>query len=977
MLTSPEFGAMPAAQVRHPLLKGRQPVAGLWFPSDWLDEAARARRIVDAWHAGAQAFRFAEGDLLCFAAPVSLDCDHAIGWPLRREGQALCSAELDPAERAELPPADLWLVNGGEALALRLAQAEPLDPSLWLAPGPMLFDTFDCREALPEPVVLDVEGRTPREVLGDAVPPASAAQAEFLKALAERAQRQRVLGKAEAGPRGSPGSTRRDGGSGISMRAVAWLCGIAAALFLARALFYGLSGSTATPASSHVASPQADASSLWVSLIVFGLALLLARWGLRRNAREWDSTPRHAVRPQRAAGPSPASLKQRGTARPGRSRWRDWAARMAITSQLSRLLGRRQAAYLNRMLKMFDDGDLEQALRHAIPLGGDMQSLGQAFGTPGPRGDLSLNASPGQGASIHLGNDFEVHLRQLYRKTFEKLDREGRVDEAVFVLAELLQARQEALDYLEKHQRHAQAAELALAWDWPPAVIVRLLCLSGDWRRALAVARRDNAFASAVLQMHDRWPDAANRLREEWGQALAQQGEWLKAVDAVWPAAALREQAAAWLLAAEAAGGQLAARALVQRALLLPDTLHACADRLRSLRDDPSLHGERAALAAALNAMTGHTDASRGLVAVLMPALLADQSQGRGRFDKKTMQSLMRLNPDTLLQADLPGGELPAAEAMPLLKQSAPPSFEAPAAGAHAVLDAVLLDEGRYLVATGEAGALMTDATGRVLARFAVPAYRLVVAHSGQLALALAQRDGLWRVSRIDLVQRQVSDLGLSEIDHFAGEFDGIGWTVARGRRVQVIDTARSLRDVLWQVNDLPGVVIELSATREMEQFIVDDDMHGPSLWRYQCPQRRLLNREPLTVSPGAMSRRMLHPHLAPLSLSGEPQEDGSFELRWLGLGGMNGRLRFVTTDAGRVQAWIDSDWMVLRRFDASGDVFLHQLRGGSLGARVAWPAAAQLSARAVPDGWLLFDDQGRVLHFDTARSTAAGFAIR
>ncbi|WP_454908918.1 bpX6 domain-containing protein [Variovorax gossypii] len=988
MPTPPEFpSAMPAAQVRHPLLKGRQPVAGLWFPSDWFDEAARSRRIVDAWHAGAQAFRFAEGDLLCFAAPASLDCDHAIGWPLRREGQALCSAELDPAERAGLPPADVWLVNGGEVLALRLAQAEPLDPSLWLAPGPVLFDTFDCRETLPEPVVLDAEGRTLREVLGDAVPPASAEQAEFLKVMAERAQREKALRQVDAGPPGTaaPGSTPRGSGAGISMRAVAWLAGIAAALFLARALFYGLSGSPAVPpgasAKTRMADSQVDASSLWVSLIVFALVLLLAWWGSRRNEREVGRASRRAV-PKPGTGPGAAAssskpLKQRGTAQPDRSRWRDWMARLAITSRLSRLLGRQQAAYLSRMLKMFDDGNLEQALRHAIPLGGDMQSLGQAFGTPGPRSDLSLSGSLGQGPSINLGNEFEAHLRQLYRKTFEKLDREGRVDEAVFVLAELLQSRQEALDYLEKHQRHAQAAELALAWDWPPAVIVRLLCLAGDWRRALAVARRDNAFASAVLQLQDRWPDAANRLREEWGQALSQQGEWLKAVDAVWPVVALREQAAAWLLAAEAAGGQLAARALVQRALLLPDTLQACAARLQSLRDDPSLHGERAALAAALNAATGHTEASRGLVAVLTPALLADQSQGRGRFDKKALQSLLRLNPDTLLQADLPGGELPGTEARSLLAQSAPLSFEAPAAGAHAVLDAVLLDEDRYLVATGEAGALMTDATGRVLARFAVPAYRLVVAHSGQLALALAQRDGLWRVSRIDLVQRQVSDLGLSEIDHFAGEFDGIGWTVAHGRRVQVIYTGRSLRDVLWQVNDLPGVVTELSATREMEQFIVDDDVYGPSLWRYQCPQRRLLSREPLAVSPGAMSRRMLHPQLVPLGLRGDPQEDGSLELSWLGMGGMNGRLRFFTTDAGHVQSWIDSDWMVLRLFDTTCDVFFHQLRGGRLGARVSWPAAAQMCARAVPGGWLLFDDQGRVLHLDTARSTAAGFAIR
>lgn len=983
MPSLPEFLAMPAAQVRHPLLKGRQPVAGLWFPSDWFDEAARARRIVDAWHAGAQAFRFAEGDLLRFAAPVSLDCDHAVGWPLRREGQVLCSAELDPAERAVLPPADVWLVHGGEVQALRFADAEPLDPSLWLAPGPVLLDTFDCRETLPEPVVLDADGRTLREVLGDAVPPASAAQAEFLKAMAERAQREKVLRQVDAGQgANSSGSHHRVGGPGISMRAVAWLAGIAAALFFARALFHGLEGSSATPSSgtaarTHVASSQVDASSPWVSLIVFGLVLLLAWWGLRRNAlKVGRAAPRPVPTPRPVAPPS-KPIKQRGTAQPGRSRWRDWMARLAITSRLSRLLGRQQAAYLSRMLKMFDDGDLEQALRHAIPLGGDAQSLGQAFGTPGPRNDLSLSGSLGQNSSISLGNDFEAHLRQLYRKTYEKLDREGRIDEAVFVLAELLQARQEALDYLEKHQRHAQAAELALAWDWPPAVIVRLLCLAGDWRRALAVARRDNAFASAVLQMQERWPDAANRLREEWGQALAQQGEWLKAVDAVWPVAALREQAATWLLAAEAAGGQLAARALVQRALLLPDTLQACAARLQSLRDDPLLHGERAALAVALNAASGHTDASRGLVAVLMPALLADQSQGLGRLDKKALQSLMRLNADTLLQADLPGGELPGIEAKPLAKQSTMPMFEAPAAGVHAVLDAVLLDEGRYLIATGEAGAVMTDNTGRVLARFAVPAYRLVVAHSGQLALALAQRDGLWRVSRIDLVQRQVSDLGLSEIDHFAGEFDGIGWTVARGRRIQVIDTGRSLQDVLWQVSDLPGVVTDLLVTREVEQFIVDDESLGPCLWRYQCPQRRLLSREPLAISARELSRRLLHPQSIPLGLSGEHVEDGRFELNWLGPGGMNGRVRFSTTDASELQSWIDRDWLVLRPSDAPRDVLLYQLRGGSVGASVAWPLDAGVHARPVTNGWLLFDDQGRVLHLDTERSTTTGFAIR
>jgi hypothetical protein len=983
----PEATAMPAAQVRHPLLKGRQQVAALWFPSDWFDEAARARRIVDAWRMGAQALRFAEGDLLRFADPMALDCDHATGWPLRREGQSLCSAELDRGERAALPPADIWLVNGGEVLALRLAQATPLDPSQWLAPGPPLFDTFDCRETLPEPVVLDTDGRTLREVLGDAVPPASAEQAAFLETLRERAKREGAL-KQQTRP-GTPSGARDSRGSAGVSSTVRWVLGVGAFVLFARMLFEhlgapgpsGVAGAawpTRSASVSHV-----DASALWLSLIVFALVVLIA-WGMRRfNSGNVGRASRRPGSGTSAARPAPvrpaaAPLKQRGTAQPGRSRWRDWVARLAITSRLSRLLGRQQAAYLNRMLKMFDDGDLEQALRHAIPLGGDVQSLGQAFGTPGPRGDLSLSGSLAQGPSINLGNDFEAHLRQLYRKTFEKLDREGRIDEAVFVLAELLQARQEALDYLEKHQRHAQAAELALSWDWPPATIVRLLCLAGDWRRALAVARRDNAFASAVLQLQERWPDAANRLREEWGQALAQQGEWLKAVDAVWPAASLREQAAAWLLAAETSGGQLAARALVQRALLLPDTLQACMARLQALRDDASLHGERAALAFALNAVTGHTDASRGLVAVLLPALLADQARGVGRLEKKALQALLRSGADTLLQADLPSSELPAVEARPLAKQSAALAFEAPEAGAHAVLDAALLDEDRYLVAIGEAGALMTNSAGRVLARFAVPAYRLVVAHSGQVALALAQRDGLWRVSRIDLVQRQVSDLGLGAFDHFATAFDGIAWTVARGRRVQVIDTGRSLQDVLWQVNDLPGEVQEFAATQHLEQFVVHDDVLGPCLWRYQCPQRRLLSREQIDVSAIPRSTHLLHPQHGPFRLICAAPEERGVHMTWKVVHGVEGDAWLSSRDGGAFQLWADQEWLVVAQAAAAGwRVRWLSLRGGGLAASVDWPGDAPPVARPVRNGWLLHDGEGRVLHLDVERSVTAGFAVR
>ena len=987
----PENARMPAAEVRHPVLKGRQQVAGLWFSSEWLAEPLRARRIVEAWRVGAQLFRFAQGDLLRFAAAVSLDCDQLAGWPLRREGATLCSAELDPSERAALPMADIWLVQGGEVLALQLSQATPFDASTWLDAGPALLDTFDCREALPDPVVLDADGRTVRDVLGDAIPPASDEQLEFLKTMAERA-RDMEARRSIVTP-GVP-ATHPTGSTGGGYKWWGW--GLVALVLLGLFLAGGNQGPSPVDlapkpsASRHETAPLLDASSIRVALVTL-LLVALVIWAMTRvearrarqskGVRPVPASKPKPERPTAAAPSSSSSLRPRGSGRPLRSRWRDWMARMAIASHLSKLLGRQQAAYMQRMLKMFDDGDLMEALRHAIPLGGETGDGGQAFGTPGRRDSLSLSGSLGPSSSIYLDSRFQDHLRQLYRKSFEKLDRDGRIDEAVFVLAELLQVRQEALDYLEKHQRYVQAAELALGWDRPPEVIVRLLCLAGDWRRAIAVARRDNAFANAVMQLQAKWPEMANRLREEWGQSLAQRGEWLQAVDAVWPVAAAREQAIAWLLAAEAADGRLAARALVQRALLLPDTLDACAERLQALRDAPLLHRERAALASELLAVADHNATSRGLVAVLAPALIADHAGGHGRMDKRSFQSLLRIHGDQMLRADMPGGEMPGFEARPLSARSTVLPLDAPSAGVHAVHDAALLDDGRYLLALGEAGAVMTDSAGHVLARFAVPAYRLVPAHSGQVALALAQRDGLWRVSRLDLVQRQIDDLGHFAIAHFAGEFDGIGWTVARGNRIQVLDTGRSLQDVLWQVVDLPGEVVELTATRHIERFVVHDDVLGPSLWSYQCQPRRLLSRAAMDFSAIPMSKHMLHPQFGAFRLLGEIDDNGALCLRWRVMQNMEGEIRLPdhkdAPEGTTLGFWVEHDWLVMvRSMPGNCTVQWHNLRGGRVAAAMTWPGA-EVGVRAVADGWLLFDAQGRVLHLDTGRSVTTGFSVR
>ncbi len=935
--------------VQRPLLRGWQAVAGVWFPHDWFDAPGRARRLLAAWRPGAAVLRFEQGDLLRYAGPLALRCEELPGWALCLQGRTLCSAAVSAAERAALPAADVWIVSGAAVLALDFRDGLAIDPAAWLdirAVG--LHDTYDCRASIPEPLLLTaMPPRDLREVLGPSVPPGSTARAEFLERMTRGGPA--LMGKGLGRRRSRPPSK----------------------LKLAGGLLLGLGALSLLGDSSGSASPM--------MLVLAGLAVLLAMLWRARPGAGVVGTPAGAAR--RPGGPGPAqALPARA---PGRARppaWRRWLDSLALTRQVGRLFGRQQAAYLRRMMEMFESGDLQQALRHAVPLGDDPSaaSLGQALGVPRPREDLALDKPRGPSTHLDFGTGLQSHLRQLYRRSFERLDREGRIDEAVFVLAELLQSRQEALDYLERHERFRQAAELAMAWDRPADVIVRLQALAGDWRRAVAVARRDNAFATAVLQLESKWPEAARRLREAWAQALADKGDWLGAVDVIWPLADGRRQAVEWLLAAEAAGGQLGARALVQRAVLLPDTLDDCVASLVRLRDEPACHRERLDVARAVLALRERNPQVAALAAIVAGPLLADQQSGRCSLPKTELQRLLNIAGDPLLSADLPAGGLPAPKVQSLAAVAEPRRWPAPAPGRLPILDAVVLEDGRYLLALGEAGAVVVDSLARVLARFAVPVERIVISHSRQVALGLTRRDRVWRVSRLDLVRQRSTDLGVTQFDHAADSFDGIGWTVVQGRVLRVIDTGRSLHDVLWQVPDLPGQVLALSATPRSEQLLVAQGLPRTELWRYELPLRRLCGRDEQLSSPAEGDRQLLNPQGGVVSVSLIQPEPGRHQIttRYLG------HIRSLSWPAGEAMApdslrcFADGPWLLWNCASAGAVWQLQQLSGGQVGGRMDWADDAVPDVRHEGPHWLLFDRAGRLLHVDTETGVGLGLSL-
>ncbi|WP_409027496.1 bpX6 domain-containing protein [Janthinobacterium sp. SUN098] len=522
------------------------------------------------------------------------------------------------------------------------------------------------------------------------------------------------------------------------------------------------------------------------------------------------------------------------------------ATRLAITTRASTVIGWRQAAYLRKMMQLLEQGDMKEALRHAIPLDTLSPARRPAFGTPRPRTSLEISG-PGQASSsISLGGELEQYLRATYRATFERLDREGKIDEATYVLAELLKCGSEAVDYLEKKGRIKQAAQLAETMELAPEVAVRLWCMAGDVERAVKLARLGQAFAAAVQLLERRKSPQAPEMRLLWAEDLAMRGQLSEAAEAIWPLPEQQDKALAWLLEGERTGGVLGMRALLKKLALLPASLADSEAAVLQLLDDDSDEGaqQRMRLGTELLALSLHSPATRRVAAELMHPLLADRMGERIAFDKKAMTKLLSLSDGAVLRADLSALTLPAmVPPQELRKRRKPLRVHLAERGLLTIHDARRLPDGHYLLALGEGGVVRIDRHGRQLAQFPVPATRLVMAAGGQRALALVQRDNMWRVSRIDLIARKVSDWIIQPLRFWADNYDGLIWNAVIDNRLVAIDSSKDQLAVSWQVADLPGRVVAFQEEPGVQTLLLAT-AEGIQQWRYQLPARRLLQRD-------------------------------------------------------------------------------------------------------------------------------------
>ncbi|MEZ4322003.1 MAG: bpX6 domain-containing protein [Myxococcota bacterium] len=437
----------------------------------------------------------------------------------------------------------------------------------------------------------------------------------------------------------------------------------------------------------------------------------------------------------------------------------------------------RQGRILTELLGRFD-GDLEEALRYAIPLGGT-GGLGRgspALRLPPPRDLLSpaLFGGGGGGGSFSAPSDMYDALRQAYLRAVEALEAQGEVEKAAFVHADLLGDTSAAVDLLEKHGRYTLAARLAETRlrDWSRAV--RLHLLAGDIRRGLQLTHTHGVFAQALLSM----PDAGSKhaLRAAFAAHLVQCGRLDAAVGVVWEDPALRAAAVPWLERIVDRGGPGAMDALVKFATVDPARADAAFDALLASR-----HPEDVAARTALARHFVHGGAQRW-GRRLARALLRDA--GEPGWEPEPLVGLVRHPYLADLRADLP--VLP----QPVAGVGFPVRLMLEDTGTTPITDAVWLPHG-VLCALGEVGSVLLGRSGEVRWRDPTPVTHWVPDDEGFVAIGVHRvGDALFRLSRVDLRASEVQPWARVRMTAFAPTCREGRWLVVDEVRPFVMDLA-------------------------------------------------------------------------------------------------------------------------------------------------------------------------------------------
>ena len=198
---------------------------------------------------------------------------------------------------------------------------------------------------------------------------------------------------------------------------------------------------------------------------------------------------------------------------------------LRLAPRLSEEMLGRQAAALNELLRQFREGDVERALRRALPLGepGEVRGAVPHAGDQLPPGDLSYDLNglleESRGGLWLGGHDVMAELSREYRKAAEEALRRGDFRRAASIYGKLLRDFRAAANALMRGGLHHDAAVLLLA--------------KLDDRRGAALAFEAAGEVDRAVQLYRQGHEheAAGDLLRRVGEEDAAQAEYLAAAD--------------------------------------------------------------------------------------------------------------------------------------------------------------------------------------------------------------------------------------------------------------------------------------------------------------------------------------------------------------------------------------------------------------------------------------------------------------
>ncbi|MFJ8740888.1 bpX6 domain-containing protein [Embleya sp. NPDC127516] len=853
------------------------------------DEAAA--RVLTLWDPGARLYALPDGRwLMRLGAERVVRAEHAPGTPLCGIDQALAEPGLRPG------PGDRgYLVgrSGGRRVTVALAGLPVLTPASWLRVEGLpirRLPALDAVEACPEAPIEPAP-----EAASDLRARAGVGRRD------ERAERVAAeLANPRVGGRGSARFGRAFAGFGRGSARSLPHAGREPFAFLGIVASVGVLALVVGGAVAVLGTvTDGRAPTALLGAVLVSAALLWRRRSRGAPAGRYTTADRGTGKAEAplVGGSRDGTRPRRPLARllgaPGAR-----LAELLMRSPMARLVADRQERYLRDLARQFERGRYHEGLRNGIALSeasAEGRRVPPALGVPRPRtGDLRPAVRVGPvGAALRAEPAMFARLRVLYTDAAERLERDDRIDEAAFALADLLGSPDAAVALYTRHGRFREAAELAESRMAAPDLVVGLWWRAGERERAVRHARLHGAFATAIGRLTPTDPQTAAALRAEWVAACRAIGDHLGAVEAAWPDRDLRPAVAADVTAGIALGGTTGARLLAYLATEAPveqarPAVVAFLDADvgaggAEARDSGVEPGDRAsttesaagsgagsgpiAVRADRTALDTFTSALAELsaadpawdreLATLAARALARASgrpagmiaappgSVRRRFDA------LRVRADPLAAVDLRPPEEPGRG-----RRDGPVAVTAgDLPGRVSVRSAAALPDGTVLVACGAAGTRLFGPDGRERVRWDVPAHGIVLADHGAVALLVAERGVSRDIHRLEVLTRRIRHWATVSAREFPDSFDGAHLVTLDQGVITVLDTTTPRPRVVWREDAAPAPFLGVTRTATSCAALAQtregaERMTELVKWRWDMPGWTLRER---SILEGAM----------------------------------------------------------------------------------------------------------------------------